>query len=107
MRGGSVQEYTLKQFLAAADITWPTWSKWVEKGVAPRHYRIGKGRNIRLSAEEWSRWFELLESDRRRVGRPYLLHPLQRRAKRAPRGNASAGTTGVAARMIQPAAAKH
>jgi hypothetical protein len=45
-----IREYTLGQFLTAAGITWPTWAKWVKKGVAPEHYRIGQGRNVRIAA---------------------------------------------------------
>ena len=71
----TVRQYTLGQFLEAAGITWPTWKLWVEKGVAPAHYRIGKGRNVRIPAEEWDRWFAALERDRETTGRPYLRHP--------------------------------
>jgi hypothetical protein len=76
-----VTEYTLQQFMAAADITAPTWARWVAKGVAPIHVR--SGRVIRIPRAFWDDWFTRLHHDRMRTGHAWLRHPLSKQAATA------------------------
>jgi hypothetical protein len=68
--------FTVRQFVASARISRRTFDKWLDLGFAPRMQRSGQNGPWRIPRAEWVRWFEALEQDRQRLGKPHLRHPM-------------------------------